>query len=270
MNTTVTATEPTLRVMTWNVLRFENWAERQAAIEAVIRSEDPDILLLQEVATAEGQSESLAEKLGFHEFHTTDTDPASAYMGNAILSRWPLVDSVDTRLPGADGRPAHRSLLSARVDTPWGRWPIACTHLDHRFDDSELRCRQVDAVVDVVADLRGDPDRDRPVILGGDFNAVPDSDEIRRLTGRAAPHRRGLVFNDMWEMAGVGPGWTWSADNPMLAEANWPNRRLDYLFVSWPRPKPGGRPRSIRLTGVQPVDGIQPSDHYAVVADVRV
>ncbi len=267
MNTTA---PPTMRLMTWNLLRFDNWAERQAAIESVIRTEEPDIVLLQEVATSERQSERLAEKLGFHEFHTSDTDPASAYMGNAVLSRWPLANAVDSRLPGIDGRPAYRSLLTAHASTPWGPWPIACTHLDHRFDDSELRCRQVDAVVDVVAELRGDPDRDRPVILGGDFNAVPDSDEIRRLTGRTTPRRRGLVFNDMWEMAGVGPGWTWSADNPMLAEANWPNRRLDYLFVSWPRLKPAGRPVSIRLAGTRAIDGIQPSDHYAVVADVRV
>ncbi len=261
---------PTLRVMTWNVLRFENWAERQGAIDAVIRTEAPDIVLLQEVATSEGQSERLAATLGYHEFHTSNTDPASAYMGNAILSRWPLVDMLDTRLPGIDGRPAYRSLLTARATTPWGPWPIACTHLDHRFDDSELRCRQVDAVADVVAELRGDPAVDRPVILGGDFNAAPDSDEIRRLTGRTAPLRRGLVFNDLWEMAGEGPGWTWSADNPMLAEANWPNRRLDYLFVTWPRPKPGGRPTSIHLAGVHAVDGVQASDHYAVVADLRV
>ncbi|MEY4361213.1 MAG: hypothetical protein RL391_519 [Actinomycetota bacterium] len=260
----------TMRVMTWNILRFENWAQRQSAIEVVIRETDPDVILLQEVATSEKQSEHLAESLGYHEFHTATTDPSSAHMGNAIVSRWPLRNPLDVRLPGADGRPAYRSLLVADVDTPWGSWPVACTHLDHRFDDSELRRRQVDAIADVVADRRGDPVKDRPLILGGDFNAVPDSDEIRRLTGRTPTRQRGLVFNDVWEQVGSGAGWTWSSDNPMLAEANWPNRRLDYLFVTWPRPKSVGRPVAVRLAGVGTIGGIQPSDHYAVVADLRV
>ena len=263
-------TPPTMRVITWNVLRFDNWAARQPAIEATIQSLEPDIVLLQEVATSEQQSERLAAAMGWHEFHTTETDRASAYMGNAILSRWPLANVIDTRLPGADGQPAHRSLLTADVVTPWGRWPVGCTHLDHRFDDSALRVAQVDAIADVVLERRGDPKADRPLILGGDFNAVPDSDEIRRLTGRTSTRHRGLVLNDMWEMVGEGPGFTWSRQNPLLAEANWPNRRLDYLFVTWPRPKPIGRPVAIRVAATEPIGGVQPSDHFAVVADVCV
>jgi len=38
--------------------------------------------------------------------------------------------------------------------------------------------------------------------------------------------------------------------------------------VSWPRPKPLGNPRRAWLAGVDPVDGVWPSDHAAVVVDL--
>ena len=47
----------------------------------------------------------------------------------------------------------------------------------------------------------GAPRRD-PVIVCGDFNTGPDSDEIRMLTGRAATAAPGKVFYDSWEIAG--------------------------------------------------------------------
>jgi hypothetical protein len=80
----------------------------------------------------------------------------------------------------------------------------------------------------------------------------------------------GLVFTDLWELAGEGTGHTWRRDNPYLGDSTWPNRRLDYLMVSWPRPRPLGSPASIRLAGLEAVDGVQPSDHAAVVAEIRL
>jgi hypothetical protein len=81
------------------------------------------------------------------------------------------------------------------------------------------------------------------------------------------------VFSDAWEQAGHGPGWTWCRDNPYTSDSAWPNRRLDYLLVSWPRPKPVGNPLSARLVGIEAglVDGaaVWPSDHAAVVAEFQ-
>jgi len=108
------------------------------------------------------------------------------------------------------------------------------------------------------------------VLMAGDFNAVPDSDEIRMLTGRKEPAIGGLVFTDAWEVAGEGDGFTWRRDNPYIAETTWPNRRLDYVFVSWPRPKPMGNPLRAWLAGCQAVDGVQPSDHAALVVDLQM
>ena len=93
---------------------------------------------------------------------------------------------------------------------------------------------------------------------------------IRDRTGRSAPAVPGLVFTDLWEIAGEGEGFTWRRDNPYIGDSTWPNRRLDYLFVSWPRPRPIGNPSRIWLAGVDTVGGIQPSDHAAVVSDIRM
>ena len=257
--------DSSMRVMTWNIWHhFGPWQQRQVAIEQVIKDENPDVLFLQEVHTTEKQAEKLAAKFGYQCVVTTS--PWS--MGNAILSRWPIVTSQQIALPNADGEPAHRRALCAVLETPWGQWSVVGTHLDHRFDESHVRQLQVDALSDLVKTLRHDPTQDLPVIIGGDFNAVPDSDEIRRLTGRTAVKNRNVVFADMWELKGEGLGHTWSDRNKYLANANWPNRRLDYLFVTWPRPKPVGNPVRAWLAGVEPVGGVQASDHFAVVADV--
>jgi endonuclease/exonuclease/phosphatase family metal-dependent hydrolase len=78
------------------------------------------------------------------------------------------------------------------------------------------------------------------------------------------------VFTDAWAVRGEGRGCTFSEHNPHLANATWPNRRIDYVLVSWPRPKPRGSVRSCRLAGIEPVDGVVASDHYAVVAELIV
>jgi endonuclease/exonuclease/phosphatase family metal-dependent hydrolase len=161
-------------------------------------------------------------------------------------------------------------VLWCTIESPLGLRYAASAHLEHRFDQSALRQRQVAALAEAVAARRPNPETSFPVVVGGDLNAVPDSDEIRALTGRAPPPVPGLVFTDAWEVAGSGPGWTWGRTNPHQRSTAWPRRRLDYLLVSWPRPKPVGNPRTCSLAGVEPVEGVQPSDHYAVVADLVV
>ena len=263
-----------MRVMTWNLWwRFGDWERRAGAIAAVVAAEQPDVLCLQEVWGEGGTSSAalLAADLGWSCAVTDDPfagrrDGRAAFH-DAIVSRHPIVAVDSVALPGADGAPGHRRALVAVVDTPAGRWPVVCTHLDHRFDASAVRQAQCDALLRIVAGARRG-EADPPPVLAGDLNAVPDSDEIRMLTGRRAAAVPGIVLSDCWEQAGEGPGWTWRRENPYLPDTAWPNRRLDYVLVAWPRPKPLGNPVRAWLAGVQPVDGVQPSDHAAVVVDL--
>lgn len=272
-------TSGVMRVMTWNLWwRFGPWEARAAAIAEVVRDVRPDVLLLQEVWSAgdESAAHRLADAVGAGHVALTD-DPFAERRGetgagfhNAIVSRWPLHDACSHPLPKLDGAPGHRRALSAVVATPFGPWPVISTHLDHRFDESALRQLQAEELLRVVSEVRGDPDTAVPTVVAGDLNAVPDSDEVRILTGRRAGPVRNLVLSDCWEHVGDGPGCTWRADNPHQSSTAWPNRRLDYVMVSWPRPKPVGNPVRAFLAGLHAVNGVWPSDHASVVVDLHV
>ncbi len=263
------------RILTWNLWwQFGPWRDRQEAILTTLRNENADIVFLQEVWAQEGgldQVQWLADELNMHVARTEGPwYDNGVSLGNAILSRWPIASWEVHRLPDVTGAPSYRRAVVAQLETPFGRWWTVCTHLDHKFDASATRIAQCEALSGIVDQLRNDPEVDVPVLMAGDFNSVPDSDEIRMLTGRSAPAVPGLVFTDLWEIAGEGEGFTWRRDNPYIGDSTWPNRRLDYLFVSWPRPRPIGNPSRIWLAGVDTVGGIQPSDHAAVVADIRM
>jgi len=274
-----------MRVMTWNLWwRFGNWRRREDAIVATLEREQPDVICLQETwawreprgddefADPEIQAEHLARR---HGMHVAINDPlwfGERAFSNAILSRWPLTTVADETLPRDDHIPPHRRVLVARADTPWGSWPVMTTHLDHRFDDSAARQIQVRLVLEHALAHRGDANSDLPLIVGADANAVPDSDEIRILTGRSSGGPGGIVMTDVWEVAGDGPGYTWRRENPHVTNSTWPNRRVDYLMVSWPRPRPCGNPIRTWLTGTEPVtlgsESVWASDHAGVVADL--
>lgn len=274
-----------LRVMTWNVWwRFGPWEQRQSAIAETIGMVQPDILGLQETFGGDpSQVEQLLDdpKAGFAGFHavtTIESDPATddaVPMGNALVSRWPITEVERQVLPMAPGHAGRRTALHALVLAPSGPVPVTVTHLAWEYDESATRVEQVRAIAASAAARRRrfDPSGTAfPPVLVGDLNATPDSDEIRLLTGRAAGLERGLVFIDAWPAApnvDRGDGITWHRANPYLADAAWPQRRLDYVLVGWPRPKPAGSVLGAHVVGDEPVNGVVPSDHYGVVVDLH-
>jgi endonuclease/exonuclease/phosphatase family metal-dependent hydrolase len=261
------------RILTWNVWgRNGPWEARQDAIAKVLAAEAPDVVCLQEVwIDADGTtlSQQLADALGLHHVDADRHHDGHSTIGNAVLSRWPIAAAKTLWLPRRDGGLPYRTLLAAHLDAPGGSIPVHCTHLDWQYDASAARVAQVEAIVRYIASRRGDPTAGHPPIVAGDMNAVPDADEIRLLTGRTAGPVPGLIFQDSWEVAGDGTtGVTWTRRNPYCVDAAWPERRLDYILVGWPRPRPLGNPVTCRLVGTDPVGGVQPSDHYGVVADL--
>ena len=62
---------------------------------------------------------------------------------------------------------------------------------------------------------------------------------------------------------------TWSNDNPYAALDLEPSRRIDYVFAGWPKQGGRGHVVSARVVGAEPVDGVMPSDHYGVLAELR-
>ena len=261
----------TVRLATWNLWwRHGDVEARRPAIVEHLRRVDPDVAGLQEVSSRDpDQPAWLRDELGRHVVTSPDGDEDRYGLVNAIASRWPISDTAWQRLDGGD-RPRHRTVLWARLDTPHGPWDVFTTHLAHGFDQSALRCSQLDEVVGWIAEVRASaPDHTLPPVLVGDLNAVPDSDELRRLTGRSAPSVPGLVFSDAWDLVGEGPGVTYSEANPHVNDSAWPERRLDHVLVSWPRQRPSGNPVAAERFGLDAVDGVTASDHWGVWADLR-
>ncbi|HZB72529.1 MAG TPA: endonuclease/exonuclease/phosphatase family protein [Acidimicrobiales bacterium] len=263
--------ETRLRVLTWNLWwRFGPWERRRPAIAATLAELRPDVVALQEVWGEPGGTNLAAElgaELGYEHAYAFRLSLDGVDFGNAVLSRWPITSSTATDLPAPPDADELRLMLRADVDGPRGRFQVFSTHLNWRFDHSAVRQEQVRTIAEAVAAARP---RTFPPVLCGDFNAVPDSDEVRMLTGRAAGPVDGLVFHDAWEVAGDGgPGPTWSNANPYAALDLEPDRRIDYVLTGWPKAGGAGHVTSCRVVGTEPVDGVVPSDHYGVLAELR-
>ena len=280
-----------LRVLTWNLWwRFGDWRARREAVLRVLEELRPDVCGLQEVwATAdEGLADWLAERLAMQALFSPSPAPerwqrrldliepggapgSRIAFGNAVLSRWPVLSSDVTDLP--DGpRPEGRTALHALLDVPGGPLPFTTTHLNSSPAESAVRVAQVRALVPEVARrARQVPGARRPV-LTGDLNAEATSDEVRLLGGyETAPVVPDFVLVDAWRFAADGAeGRTWDRRNPHVARVHQPSARIDYVFVGLPEFSGRGSVLGAHRVGAEPVGGVWPSDHAAVLVDLAL
>lgn len=262
--------ESRLRVLTWNIWwRYGSWEQRRPAIAATLKRLDPDVIALQEVwgEGAVNLAAELAGELGYHHTYDSREEREDIAFGNAVLSRWPLLRTGSSPLHGKEETGEGRVAVFAEVEGPRGPLQVFSTHLNWRLDHSHIRQRQVADLARFVNSARP---RTFPPIVCGDFNAEPASEEIRMLTGQTTCPVEGLVFRDAWKEAGDGgPGFTWDNANPHVALELEPDRRIDYVLVGWPKSRGAGHVVDCRLVGNVPVDGVWPSDHHAVMAELR-
>ena len=266
-----------LRVLSQNIWNVSGgWRDRLTELVAWIDRLAPDVVCLQEVCddgAGRNQGAELAERLAgdwYAAYAGTEVGFAPGNLfGNAILSRRPIEVWNHDALPYEPREDdIQRLLLHART----GGIDVFCTHLNWRYDDGCVRERQVEAIVAVMAE-RADPDSPLPQILAGDFNAEPDSNEIRYLTGLGTIGGRSTYFQDAWRVAGGGPwggdpGFTWDNRNPFAAAEHEPDRRIDYVFCGWRRPDGAGRIESARVVTNRSLTGVCASDHYGLLAEI--
>jgi len=263
-----------LRIATWNLWwHFGPWEARQPAIRDTMRAVDADVWCLQEVYRGRDgtdQAQELADALGgYHVAQASrfDLGRFDASVGNAVLSRYPITGTAARHLPAPPGLDELRIAIRADIATPDGAIEVFSTHLNYRLDQSHVRQAQVRELCAFVAETSGA--RTFPPIVCGDFNADPESDEMRMMTGLTTVPVEKLVFIDAWRAAGTGPGFTWDNRNPFAAADHEPDRRIDYILVGYPRDSGGGEIVTAELIGTAPVGGVFPSDHFGVVAEVR-
>jgi endonuclease/exonuclease/phosphatase family metal-dependent hydrolase len=109
-----------------------------------------------------------------------------------------------------------------------------------------------------------------PPLLIGDFNAEPESAEIRYVTGLQSLRGRSVALLDAWRAAGKGgTGITWSNANDYARLNFEPDRRIDYVFAGFPRRDGIGQITDCRVVCNEPKGGVWPSDHFGVYAELR-
>lgn len=262
-----------MRVLTLNIWhRHDPWELRRARIREGLIELAPDLVGLQEVLSRGGhsQADEIADGLGYHvAFGVGASWDDGEQFGNAVLSRWPILRTQTVPLPYGDTT-QRRSLLCVEVDAPGGPVPFFVTHLNWRFHEGAVREAQVVEIartIEVRAPISG-----RPPVLVGDFNAAPESSEIRFLSGLQPLNGESFFLADCFAWAGQGNGITYDPrNNPYAGPENtgYP-RRLDYVFVRGPKQDGTGFPLSARVVLHDARDGVWASDHYGVLAEIAL
>ncbi len=269
-----------LRWCTWNLWAVgPDLSARTDAARAWLDQVRPDLCCLQEVRadTTIDIAEALAGATGLHLGRGaavgaqwwSDRVGERVRVDNVILSRWPIEDLSVLALECRDGSREERSAVAARVMTPGGALRVVSLQLSSSPLDSAVRMRQLESVAQTIGATRR---ADETVLIAGDFNAEPDSDEVRRFCGhKTAPMVDGFVVLDLWRYADpTDPGWTWDRVNPHVLATREPSSRIDHLLAG---PTPAGTiPGVDRIARFadRAIDGTWASDHAGVAADLEL
>jgi endonuclease/exonuclease/phosphatase family metal-dependent hydrolase len=263
----------TISVMTLNIWNDqEPWPQRAHLIREEIRNLEPDLIGFQEVLRGEGV-DLLDDILAGTSYHRDFVETMESWphpgvvFGNAIASRWSIISRSELILPNVEGNETRAALYCA-IESPIGPVCFGSTHLNWKVDQGAIRERQVVALVD---QLRSVCDSiEFPPILVGDFNAVPESAEIRYLKGLQSIDGKSVYMRDAWAHAGDGSsGLTWSRRNPYVVQWLDPDRRIDYIFVGLPQQDGLGEILSCKIVCASEHKGVWPSDHFGVYAELQ-
>ena len=227
-----------VRVMSYNLHQgFDQ--DGNLAIQGladVIKAEQPSIVALQEVSRGwviNGAFDMLPWLSRELEMPYFWAPAADSVWGNAILSKYPIVESSVHPMPNNSRLPMDRGYAVAVIALEDStHLTVLATHLHHAEDEGRLRAPQVTALLDAW----GGENR---TVLMGDLNARPWDPEIVLL------EEAGLVDAFVASPEYDGPGYTFTARHP--------RKRVDYIWVS-----PDLRPTDFSLSGGSA------SDHLAV------
>ena len=204
---------PTLRVLQFNIRAGMSGTGDVdlAQIANEIEAVHPDLVSLNEVdngtlRTRVDEPSYLAEATGLHAVYGPNLDYDGGRFGNAVLTRYPVVDARNLRLPGTFGL-EPRGLLTVVVRVEGHRIAFSSTHLSDGGAGRQSRTLQALAVAGALRSSAA------PTILAGDLNSVPTDLPVRIL-------RRFLL--DAQEEGGTGEGDTIPEPSPAA--------RFDYVL----------------------------------------
>ncbi len=208
-----------MRIVTYNIrgcLGIDG-VRSPKRIADVIRGTGAQVVCLQEVhqrlpeSGFQDQPHRLGRLLGMRCVFQCNFRLGVGRYGNAILTALQVLSRHSTELPNACERarilklPERRGLLEVVLDTPAGPLTVMTTHWSL---DAQDRLDSAPVVAERLRRAQG------PVILCGDFNATPDSEEIRLLAEVTGLQDAGAPGNEP----------TFPADVP--------SARIDYVWLS--------------------------------------
>jgi endonuclease/exonuclease/phosphatase family metal-dependent hydrolase len=233
-----TAPTDTLRVLAYNIHHGEGMDSvlDLHRIAALIREVDPDLVALQEVdsvTTRTGgvdQAAELGRLTGMEPLYGRFMPYQGGAYGMALLSRWPISQAFNVRLPeGAE----PRSAMSVVVTSPKSGRALRFVGI-HFYRTEEERLAQAETLDRALAG------GDTATILAGDFNSTPGSAVMARLS-------------DSWSVVPKG-------EDHFTFPSYGPDREIDFVLF---RPADVFEVISQRL-----IDEPVASDHRPVVVDL--
>jgi endonuclease/exonuclease/phosphatase family metal-dependent hydrolase len=204
----------TLRILAYNIHHGAGLDDTLdlKRIAGVINAVTPDVVALQEVdssVTRTGsvdQATVLSSLTGMQSVFGHFMDYQGGRYGMALLSRLPIVESTNHRLPNGE---EPRTAVAARLRLPETDGEVIVIGI-HFYRSEEERLAQARRLIEIYED------ETVPVILAGDFNSTPGS-PVMNLVGR------------QWSIPDKGEAhFTFPADEP--------EREIDFIAF-----RPGDR-----------------------------
>ncbi|PQO30654.1 endonuclease [Blastopirellula marina] len=238
------AEEPTrIRVVSYNIHHGEGTDGKLdlSRIAQVLSDAQPDIIVLQEVDQNTqrtgniDQAAELAKLLKMNYVFGGNIDLQGGHYGNAVLTRYASISARNHRLPSLAGG-EQRGVMEADITLPGLKQPlkVLATHFDYRPDDQE-RIASSETIAQLIQDWG-----ERPALLAGDLNAVPESKTLALLEQKWTRSNREIL--------------------PTIPSGK-PTRQIDYILL---RPQQGWKVVECRV-----LDAPVASDHLGILAVIE-
>jgi endonuclease/exonuclease/phosphatase family metal-dependent hydrolase len=260
-----------LRVLQLNVWATGgDWQPRRRALQEGLDQLQPDLLALEEVVLA-NDFDQARDLLGadYELFHARRRSADG--IGVTIASRWPIERAIEIDLRSGDRQYEGTvpGALLAHIRVPGAVGDVVFANHNPTWEPSREADRERESVrvARAIDEFAGDI---RHRIVAGDLDADAASASIRFWTGRQSIDGMSVCYRDAWEALHASePGETFTPDNPLVADPDWPFRRIDYVLVRCgDHGGPTLRIERCERTFDRPIDGVWASDHFGVAVDL--
>ena len=233
--------------------KHRNIVQRLESFIGMVRNENTDVVLLQEVAHRSNLhvDQWLSDRLGMAYAYSRANGHETGIgfeEGLAVLSRFPIQSLYLQQLGSPANIFIHRLAMGAKVVSPWGSFGAISVHLAML---KRQNAHQLTHLFDWLNSTMGD----LPTIIGGDFNSHESSTRMKRVRS---------VWTDTFRL--LNPDADGTTHELRIPLVKWIQRsRLDYIFLRHGKAK-------WKVLETRHLDGCNGphSDHRAVLTRVML